>query len=132
MEARAGSGNTAERVLELLERRPGQRRISCRFCSHNTLRARQLIRHGHVLVDGKRLDVPALASARDRSCRFASAATSWQASPPVWQRHSRFQTDWLGVEPTELAATVKELPDASSVPFPVNMQLVIEFYSQRT
>jgi small subunit ribosomal protein S4 len=43
-----------------------------------------------------------------------------------------FPTDWLSVEAEQRRATVNALPDASSVPFAVNMQLVVEFYSQRT
>jgi len=43
-----------------------------------------------------------------------------------------FPTDWLSVEPGELKATVTALPDVTAIPFPIRLQLVVEFYSQRT
>jgi len=43
-----------------------------------------------------------------------------------------FSTEWLAVEPTELKATVTQLPDVTAIPFPIRLQLVVEFYSQKT
>jgi small subunit ribosomal protein S4 len=131
VEARAGAGNTAERLIELLERRLDN--VVFRAGLARTIPgARQLICHGHVLVDGKRLDVPSarvykdqVISIRERSKKLASIAASLATPLP-------FPTDWLRVEAPELRATVTQLPDATSIPFTVKMQLVVEFYSQRT
>lgn len=131
VEASSGSGNTAERLLELLERRLDNVVFRAGF-ARTIPAARQLINHGHVLVDGKPLDLPnarvaqgQVISLRERSRKMPSIAAS--LATPL-----DFPTDWLSVDTTELTATVKELPSAGSVPFPVKMQLVVEFYSQRT
>jgi ribosomal protein S4 len=74
-----------------------------------------------------------LRARRDRSKvprgtqpEFGSGVTAFLATP-----HS-FPTDWISVEPAERRATVTSLPDATAIPFPIRLQLVVEFYSQRT
>jgi small subunit ribosomal protein S4 len=131
VEAQAGSGNTAERLIELIERRLDNVVFRAGF-ARTIPAARQLITHGHVLVDGKRLDIASArlskgqtVSIRERSRKLASIAASLATPLP-------FPTDWLTVNAEELSATVKDLPDVSSIPFPVKLQLVVEFYSQRT
>ena len=42
-----------------------------------------------------------------------------------------FETSWLDVNAAERSAKMVQLPDAGSVPFPITVQLVVEFYSQR-
>jgi small subunit ribosomal protein S4 len=131
VEARAARGNTSERLLELLERRLDNVVFRAGF-ARTIPAARQLVSHGHVLVDGERVDIPSFrvrrgqaVSIRDRSKVLAAVTASLAMPLP-------FPTDWLLVEPESRLATVTALPDASSVPFAVNVQLVIEFYSQRT
>lgn len=131
VEARATPGNTSERLIELLERRLDNVVFRAGF-ARTIPAARQLVSHGHVLVDGERVDIPSFrvrrgqtVSIRERSRDMASISASLATPLP-------FPTDWLSVEPERRRATVNALPDASSVPFAVNVQLVIEFYSQRT
>src|SRR6478752_6547521 len=126
VEARAGAGNTAERLIELLERRLDNVVFRAGF-ARTIPAARQLICHGHVLVDGKRLDIPSariskdqVISIRERSMKLASIAAS--LATPLG-----FPTDWLKVEQAELRATMTQLPDATSIPFSIKMQLVVEF-----
>jgi small subunit ribosomal protein S4 len=131
VEARATTGNTSERLVELLERRLDNVVFRAGF-SRTIPAARQLISHGHVLVDGGRVDIASfrvqrgqIVSIREGSKDLAAIAASLATPLP-------FPTDWLSVEPESRRATVSALPDASSVPFAVNVQLVVEFYSQRT
>jgi len=54
--------------------------------------------------------------------------------PPVLgaiQSAKSFETSWLDVNSGERSARMVQLPDAGSVPFPIAVQLVVEFYSQR-
>jgi len=131
VEARATAGNTSERLVELLERRLDNVVFRAGF-ARTIPAARQLISHGHVLVDGERVDIPSFRvrrgqaiAIRERSKDLAAVAASLATPLP-------FPTDWLSVEPESRRATVSALPDASAVPFAVNVQLVVEFYSQRT
>jgi small subunit ribosomal protein S4 len=47
------------------------------------------------------------------------------------QAAKTFETSWLDVNAGDRSAKVLQLPDAGSVPFPITVQLVVEFYSQR-
>jgi small subunit ribosomal protein S4 len=131
VEAHASRGNTAEHLVELLERRLDNVVFRAGF-ARTIPAARQLISHGHVLVGGKRVDIPSFrvkrgdvitlrASSKDNAAVVASLATPLS-----------FPTDWLTIEAAERRVTVAALPDVSAIPFAINLQRVIEFYSQRT
>jgi small subunit ribosomal protein S4 len=131
VEAKTGAGNTAERLVELLERRLDNVVFRAGF-ARTIPAARQLVRHGHVLVDGHKVDIPSfrvrqgqIISIHERSQQLSAIAASLATPLP-------FPTDWLSVEAAARRVTVTALPDASSVPFPVKLQLVVEFYSQRS
>ena len=131
VEAHAKKGNTAELLVEFLERRLDNVVFRAGF-ARTIPAARQLINHGHVLVDGRKTDVASYRvragqtiALRERSKELSAVAASLATPLP-------FPTEWLSVEAEQRRATVTALPDATSIPFPARLQLVIEFYSQRT
>jgi small subunit ribosomal protein S4 len=131
VEAHSGKGNTGERLLEFLERRLDNA-VFRSGLARTIPAARQLIRHGHVLVNGKRLDIPSYRIRRNDVIELHERS---RKLPPVLASLATplgFPTDWLSVEPEASRVTVKELPDHTSVPFAINVQRVVEFYSQRT
>jgi small subunit ribosomal protein S4 len=128
--ARAASGPTGERLLELLESRLDNVVFRASF-ARTIPAARQLINHGHITVDGRRVDIPSfqvkakqVIGVRQRSRDLPFLAASLQSG-------RGFDTSWLSVNAAERSATVVTPPDATSVPFTVAVQLVVEFYSQR-
>lgn len=130
-EARKRKGNTAELLVELLERRLDNVVFRAGF-ARTIPAARQLVCHGHVNVDGAKVDIASFRvrrghtiSFRDRSRELASITHSLGTPLP-------FPTPWLTVNEQARTAVVADLPDATTVPFNVNVQLVIEFYSRRT
>jgi small subunit ribosomal protein S4 len=131
VEAHSGKGNTGERLLEFLERRLDN--VVFRAGLARTIPgARQLIRHGHVLVNDRRLDIP---SYRARKNDVIELRPKSRELPPVLASVATphgILTPWLSVDAPAKKATLTDLPDASSVPFPINVQRVVEFYSQRT
>jgi len=131
VEAHSGKGNTGERLLEFLERRLAN--AVFRACFARTIPgARQLVRHGHILVNGARVDIP---SYRIRKGDVIEVREKSRQLPPVQARITAaldFETPWLSVEAAVCRATVRELPEPTSVLFTVNVQRVVEFYSQRT
>lgn len=131
VEARATPGNTSERLVELLERRLDNVVFRAGF-ARTIPAARQLISHGHVLVDGERVDIPSFRVRRGQTIAIRERSKALGAIAASLATPLPFPTDWLSVEPESRSATVAALPDASSVPFAVNLQLVVEFYSQRT
>lgn len=130
IEARASSGTTGHKLIELLERRLDNVVFRAGF-ARTIPAARQLVRHGHVLVDGARVDIPSyrvargqVLSLRERSRELASVSSAFVVA-------DSFQTPWLEVDRTARRATVATLPDETSILFPLRVQLVVEFYSQR-
>ena len=130
VQARAAKGPTGQRLLELLERRLDNVVFRARF-ARSIPAARQLVNHGHITVDGKRVDRASFAvragqviSLRERSRELSVVVGALEAGPTL-------ETPWLSVDDKARVATVSTLPEASSVPFPIDVQLVVEFYSQQ-
>jgi small subunit ribosomal protein S4 len=130
IDARRASGPTGERLLALLERRLDNAVYRAGF-ARSIPAARQLVNHGHVLLDGKKVDRSGLllsagqvVTLRPRSRELVSVAAALDSPREM-------QTSWLEINKAERSARVVALPDAGSVPFTVDVQLVVEFYSQR-
>jgi small subunit ribosomal protein S4 len=129
-EAKTTKGTTGHKLIELLERRLDN--VVFRAGLARTIPgARQLVNHGHILVDGKRVDIASyrvskgeVVSVREKSKQLACVAAGKQIT-------DNFQTPWLEVNREALAATVTNLPDEGAVLFPIRVQLVVEYYSQR-
>jgi small subunit ribosomal protein S4 len=128
--ARSAQGPTGERLLELLESRLDNVVFRAGF-ARTIPAARQLVTHGHIHVNGKKVDRASLQvrardviSVRPKSHDLAPVKGSLDAARP-------FETSWLSVTAAERSAIVVTAPDAKSVPFNVAVQLVVEFYSQR-
>ena len=121
---------SGDKLLELLERRLDNFVFRAGFAP-TIPAARQLVCHGHFLVNGKRLDIPSyrvregdVISLRERSQNLTAVD---EALADV--RIAR--PDWIEFDESKKAATAKELPKPDSVPFPLEIDLVIEYYSKR-
>ncbi len=121
---------SGDKLLELLERRLDNTVFRSGFAP-TIPAARQLVCHGHFLVNGKRLDIPSyrvregdVITLRERSQNLAAVEASLGDV-----RLAR--PDWIEFDEGNKTATVKELPKVDSVPFPLEIDLVIEYYSKR-
>jgi small subunit ribosomal protein S4 len=121
---------SGDKLLEFLERRLDNAVFRAGFAP-TIPAARQLVCHGHFLINGKRLDIPSyrvregdVISLRERSQNLATVEA---ALGDV--RLAR--PDWLEFDEEKKTATVKSLPKVDSVPFPLEIDLVIEYYSKR-
>lgn len=94
--------------------------------------ARQLIVHGHILVDGHRVDRPsfhvkpgAVLSVREKSKQkaFIQEAVAEAAARP--------RPSWLEFDPAEVKGTLVSEPDRTDLPFELNENAIIEYYSQK-
>ena len=128
--ARRNRETTAgEALLQMLERRLDN--VVFRLGLASTRRqARQFVVHGHVEVDGRRLDIPSAAVADESWIRIA-------AGSPVRDRANEAAEDvglipaWLAVDHEALAGKVLRSPQRSEIAMPVSEQLVIERYARR-
>lgn len=129
-EARASASTTGHKLIELLERRLDNVVFRAGF-ARTIPAARQLVNHGHILVDGKRVDRASyrvvkgqIITVHERSKDIAAIIAGFEAA-------NRFQTSWLEVDQAARRAVITTLPDETSVLFPLQTQLVVEYYSQR-
>lgn len=91
--------------------------------------SRQLVNHGHILVDGKRVDIPSYSvkpgqviSVREKSANLAIIAEAIDAS--------NFVPEYLTFDADKKEGTFVRLPERSELPAEINEQLIVEFYSR--
>ncbi len=129
-EASRRKGNTSENLIALLESRLDALVYRAKFVP-TVFAARQFVNHGHVLVNGKRVNIASyrvrvgdVVTVRERSRSMALVLEALQ-SP------ERDVPDYLELDPKGMSVKVLRLPELAEVPYPVKMEpnLVIEFYS---
>ena len=126
--AQAGSakGNTGEVLLRLLEQRLDNviRRLGW---ARTIWAARQIVGHGHVLVNGKKVDRPSfqlkVGDVITVKPKIQGLVRENLESIPGHQ-----VSGWLNFDPSTLTANIIAVPTPDQVPFDVNMNLIIEFY----
>lgn len=131
VEAASSKGNTAERLVELLERRLDNIVFRSGF-ARTIPAARQLILHGHVLVEGRKVNIPSFRVKAGHAITIHERSKEMKSIAAALATPLGFPTDWLNVEADAKKVTVTSLPDSTAIPFPIRLQLVVEFYSQRT
>lgn len=129
-EARASSGTTGHKLIELLERRLDNVVFRAGF-ARTIPSARQLVNHGHVLVNGRRVDIPSYRINKDQIVSIRVKSKDHPSVAAGKLIADTFQTSWINVEREENKATITALPDETSILFPLRVQLVVEYYSQR-
>ena len=129
-EAARRKGNTSENLIALLESRLDAVVYRAKFVP-TPFAARQFVNHGHVLVNGKRVNIPSyrvkagdVVQVRERSRNMALVLEALQ-SP------ERDTPDYITVEAKTMSATFVRAPELAEVPYPVKMEpnLVVEFYA---
>ena len=123
-------GVTGETLLQLLERRMDNMVYRMGFATSRS-EARQLVRHGHFSVNGRKVNVPSfltkagdVVTVTERSKKVARI----QEALDLAQR--RGVPDWLEVSPEAFSARVKSIPTRSDLTMPINEKLVVELYSK--
>lgn len=123
-------GITGETLLVLLERRLDNVVYRLGFATSRA-EARSLVRHGHVLVNGRKINIPSysvragdLVSVRERSRQMGRVLTAMEAA----QR--RGIPDWADVDREAFSGRIKLLPTRSDITMPINEKLIVELYSK--
>ena len=129
-EASRRKGNTSENLIALLESRLDAIVYRAKFVP-TVFAARQFVNHGHVLVNGKRVNIASyrvkagdVVQVRERSRNMALVLEAIQSG-------ERDTPDYLEVDGKGMSAKYVRMPELSEVPYPVKMEpnLVIEFYA---
>jgi small subunit ribosomal protein S4 len=124
--AKKSKGNTGNTLIQLLESRLDN--VLRRMGVGRTIWAcRQLVAHGHVLVDGKKTDIPSYSIKAGQTITFKEGIHK-VLRDNMEQNAGHNVPNWLEFNPAQLTARVNALPTPEDVPFEVNMNLIIEFY----
>ena len=128
--AESRPGVTGENLLRLLETRLDNVVYRMGFATSRA-QARQLVTHGHFMVNGRPNNIPsAQIAAGDRvEVRPTSRRMAYFKNLGETLRGAQ-RPDWLTVETDRLAGSVSALPAREQMPLELNEQLVVEFYSR--
>ena len=129
-EAQRTKGSTGERLLILMERRLDNVVYRLGFTPSRKA-ARQLVNHGHVLVNDRVADIPSqkvkpgdVLQIRDRKAS-RDLVQQW-----LTEEEGRVVPQWLSADPANFRGEVKALPAREDVSIQVNEQLIVEFCSR--
>ena len=123
-------GITGENLIRLLETRLDNIVYRMGFApSRNS--ARQLVNHGHILVDGKKVDIPSYSMKPGQCIEIRSKSRQMPAVHEAMQSHKSLdQFAWLEIHPEEFKGYVQNLPTAVQLPQEIDERLIVEFYSK--
>ena len=128
--AAESKGVTGEALLQMLERRLDNIVFRLGFAANRSM-ARQLVRHRHLQVNGRTVDIPSFlvkpgdeVQVRERSRKLTVIASSLEA------RKGQSAPEWLELNTERMSGRVLNIPMRESIPTPVNEQLIVELYSK--
>jgi len=123
-------GITGENLLFLLERRLDNAVYRAGF-STSRRQARQLVNHGHVMVNGRKVDIP---SYQVRAGELISIKEGSRKNPHIesaWQTASgRGRPSWISQDGGDMSARISGLPAREDIDRSINEQLIVELYSK--
>jgi small subunit ribosomal protein S4 len=129
-EAARSKGVTGEELLNLLERRLDNTVYRLGFAASRT-EGRLLVRHGHVLVNGRRCDIPSFLVRPGMAISVAEKSRKvgrvLEAAENV---EKRGVPGWLELGSDKFSGTVKAMPSREDVTIPIQEQLIVELYSK--
>jgi len=128
-EANRQQGKTGENLLTILESRLDNVVYRAGLAKSRDM-ARQLVRHGHITVNGKKVDIPSYSlKAGDVVTVRQSSKENASILHAVGEVKGRGIPDWIALE-GELGAKVASLPTRAQINLPVQEQLIVELYSK--
>ncbi len=129
-EADRRKGITGDQLVVMLERRLDNVVYSLGFASSRA-QARQLVRHGHILVDGRKTTVPSYQMREGQVVAIKEASRkNGFIRASVETARGRGVPDWLELDPDDFSGRIAALPTRDDVKLPVELQLIVELYSR--
>ena len=122
------SGITGENLLRMLELRLDNVVYRLGFAASRS-QARQLVRHGHFEVNGKRVNIPSFQVGEDDVIALREAAAA-KATVTDATDLTASVSPWLQADHDNLTGKVLRLPDRVDIDTPVQEQLIVELYSK--
>jgi len=131
VEASRLKGDSGENLIGLLERRLDTVIYRAKFAA-TMFAARQLINHGHIKVNGRRVTIPSFRAKVGDAIEVKEASKQLAVVLEATQLAERDVPDFIEVDHSKMTAKFARIPNLSEVPFPVMMEphLIVEYYSR--
>ena len=131
--ADAANGVTGTLLMQMLERRLDNVVYRLGFAASRG-QSRQMVSHGHVRLNGKKIDIPSYQiSAKDEialSDAYTKTVTKLRGDDEETETEAASIPDWLSADSKKLTGTVIELPERTQIDTSINEQLIVEYYSR--
>jgi small subunit ribosomal protein S4 len=128
-EANRQQGITGENLLRMLELRLDNVVFRANWAASRS-QARQLVRHGHVLVNGKRVTIPSYRARRGEAVALKDKTRSMIVVRHNLDTLGRQIPPWLDVDGEGFEVTVRDLPLREHIDVPVRESLIVELFSK--
>ena len=123
-------GRSGENLLLLLERRLDNVVFRIGFATSRA-EARQLVKHGHFLVNGRRATIPSMLVKPETEVMLASKSQKVaRVTGALEALESRSLPQWLEIDKDNFKGTVKAMPVREDITMPIQEQLIVELYSR--
>ena len=129
-EANRREGNTGEILIQLLEQRLDNVVYRMGFATTRAF-ARQLVNHGHILVDGKRVDIPSVRVKPGQKIEIREKSkTNPQILRAIELTNQTGMVEWVDVDKEKLFGIFTRIPEREEIAIPVEERLIVELYSK--
>jgi small subunit ribosomal protein S4 len=122
-------GRTGENLIKLLERRLDNVVYRLGFAPSRKA-ARQLVRHRHILVDGKIVDIPSYLLKPGQVVSIKEKSKTLDIIHNSLKRVKEGTYPWLQIDKATLSGTFLHVPERADIPLNANEQLIVELYSK--
>ena len=129
-EAERQSGITGENLVVLLERRLDNVVYRLGFADSRA-QARQLVRHGHILLNGRKTDIPSCLVKEGDAIGWRSASTKTEYYEQLLKSiESKFVSSWLSLDKQNMVGQVLSLPTPDEAEAKFDDKAIVEYYSR--
>ena len=124
------SGITGENLLRLLEMRLDNAVYRLGY-GRSRSEARQVVRHNHILVNGKRVNIPSYQLKVGDTVEICEKSKSMDRFKNILEVTGlRLVPEWLTADHPNLSGTISAMPNRDQIDIPVHETLIVEFYSK--
>ncbi len=129
-EANRREGNTGNLLIQFLEQRLDNVVYRMGFATTRAF-ARQLVTHGHILVDGKRVDIPSYVVKVGQKIEIREKSkTNPQILRAMELTNQTGMVEWVNVDKDKLFGIFSRIPDREEISIPIEERLIVELYSK--
>jgi small subunit ribosomal protein S4 len=130
LDARKSDGPTGDYLLQLLERRLDNAVFRAGFAP-TIVAARQLVSHRHILLNGRIVNIPSVRLKPGDEIGIKQASAKLPMVVATLQDIPLSRPEWLSWNDETMTAKLVHVPAAEDVPFPIDVQRVVEYYANR-